>query len=144
MRIEFREMPERRSLAVHDCQHMVSKPPDLIGVVADPQHGNPFVGELAGKPFNGDARINVECRCWFVGEQNLGASQQCSGDAHPLGLATGQRCRVTIEEACRKPDMFEDVPASLAGNLWISDAEVVEHRPFEKRGPLEDCSDLPA
>ncbi len=39
--------------------------------------------------------------------------------------------------------MFENVPASLAGKIWIGHTEVVEHRSFEQRGTLEDCSDLP-
>lgn len=40
--------------------------------------------------------------------------------------------------------MFENVPASLARDIWIGHTEVVEHRSFEQRGTLEDCSDLPA
>ncbi len=97
MRIEFGEMSERRHFAVDDCQHMVGEPPDLVGVVADPQHRDSFVGELAGEPFDRQAAIDVECRCWFIGEQNFRASQQCSSHTHPLSLTTGQRCRITIE-----------------------------------------------
>ena len=144
MCIKFGQMAERRHLAVDDCQHMVGEPPDLVDVVADPQHGDSFAGELACEPFDRQASIDVECRRWFVGEQNDGASQQSSGHTHPLSLATGQRCRVTIEQVCRQPDMFENVLASITGNIWIGHTEVVEHRSFEQRGALEDCSDLPA
>ena len=137
-------MADRTHGTVGEHDHVVGEAAELIGVVADPDHRDPRVGEHPAQVLDGGSCRPIERGGRLVREQHRGFGQERPSDAHPLRLAARQALGVLAEQLRVEPDVLEDVAGSLGVDVRPGDPQVVEHGAREQRRTLEHHRHLPA
>ncbi len=110
---------------------------DAVGlgeVVGDPQDRHAVVGQRPTERLEALGRRGVERRGGLVHQQHLGLGDERAGQARPLGLATGERVGVAVDERRRQPGPVEGVGDRVVAGVGVGHQQVLAH------GAREDAS----